>query len=384
MTQDVLQILEAPASPVACAQTRPRVCATPNACPEPSVRPRPPMEVGVTECPWCFGQTEAVPGHGAQFTLCACRHCINPFVWRRTDDMVCTEPVPCLQDFRALAPAGSVMAGVFGTLDVALASLPVLPETSQRVITLLHDPLSSIADLATVLKEDPAIAVKVLRLANSALYGGTHEIKDIATACARLGMKNIANIVFSIAYGNLYRTADPRFMGFMQALWRHCFATAHYADAIASAARQPKATDVFLAGLVHEIGKLVLLDMITTKYQGRIGRLREAENLLLDVLDRFHLFVGLHTVQHWGLPPQLRITTFCHLQPELVPDRRWLPMTHVIALADAAANVAGYGLVEKPEAYLHDHPSALFLGIPERQFADLHADMRDRLQSVLV
>ncbi len=335
------------------------------------------------QCPFCANEVDALIQPDEQVRLFACPSCLNALALRRVGADLQAAPVEGVQDIRMLAPQGSVMQGIFATLDGALENLPVLPQIPQRIMAMVHDPLTSMSDLAQVVNEDPAIAVKILKVANSAYFGGVSEFTDLNVACARLGLRNIANTVLAITNSSLYRTRDARFLDFMQRLWRHAVATAHCAQEIASLAAESRSDVPFLAGLVHEIGKLALFNMVTVKYTGSIGRLRESTDLLQRVLDRFHPLVGLHVIQRWDLPPEFRITTFCHTKPATVPADPWRRMTHIIALACAVAHVSGFGFGERSEDALFEHPSAQVLGLTPDQLNELVEGLKERLESLL-
>ncbi len=338
----------------------------------------------MTNCPICGAVAEIQVETYERVHLAACSACLNPFVIRRGELVDTVGSLPEFEDLRTAAPPDSVMGGVLQTLGPALDALPVLPEVAQRLLALLHDPLSSISDVCAVLQNDSAVSVKMLRAANSALFAGGHQIKDVQYACARLGLKNIANIVFAVSHKNLYKTTDPRLKTFMEELWRHSAATAYCADAIA-VATQTKGSDVaFLAGLVHQIGKLVLVDMITNRYKGRLGQLKDSQELLIEVVDRFHPVVGLHTVQFWQLPPLLHVTTLCHETLSLVPDPAALPMTQVVALASITAEAAGFGFDGIIRQIPVDHPAAIALRISDRQLEVIVHEVRERLEEALL
>lgn len=335
-----------------------------------------------TPCPYCeapigWNEASARPPY-----LIGCDQCLNPALVH-TNGEISLERVPGHRDFRERIEAGSVLAGVFAQLDDALRDLPVLPEVPQRILTMVHDPLTSMSDLARVVNEDAAITLKILRMANSAFYGGVQEVKDLNVACARLGMRGVVNIVQAVAHSNLYKTNDPRFKKVMQELWRHSIATAHAAELVAARTGQAQDQMPFVAGLVHDVGKLVLLDLITTKYQGPAGRLKESPALLAKVLTVFHPTVGLHVVQRWKQPPEFGVTTFYSPHPDAVPVEALASLTHTVALAEHLANVCGYGAMADETADISAHPSAGYLGIDQNVGGVLRSALEREVEAML-
>ncbi len=324
----------------------------------------------MSACPYCKAELPYTTGGdvASEFQMAACHDCLNACVMRSEDgdlpEPARLEGTPPVAD---LAPPGSVMDGVLGTLNEAIADLPVLPAIPQRILGLIHDPITSMSDLAEVVNEDSAIAMKVLRISNSVLYKGTQEVTDLQVACARLGMKNLANIVHAVANGNLYRTPDPAMREIIKQLWSHALATAHCADKIAAQTPQVDQRTTFIGGLVHDVGKLVLFDAITKKYRGNVGRLKESPEILVKVMDQFRSIAGLHVVLHWKMPQEFAFTTFFNSAPSRCPDPKWIATCHVLALASDMADACGFRVGGGDGPAIIDHASAQALGINQEE-----------------
>lgn len=342
----------------------------------------------MSACPHCYDEDLLVgikPAKPVQ--LAACRKCLDVCLVDWNTGAPVTSEIEGLVPLRELAPPGSVMAGVFSLLNDVIEELPVLPEIPQRIVSMINDPITSMSDLATIINEDAAISMKILRMSNSAFYASTHEITDLRTACARMGMKSIAHVVHAVANGNLYRARDRAFRDIMEQLWRHAVATAHCADELAGLVRGIDRNLPFAAGLVHDVGKLVLLDLLTTKYKGNIGRLRESPQLLIKVIDRFYTLVGLHVVQFWQMTPEYTFTTFFNSQPAALsanPVQQWKSLTHLVALAGDVATACGYkvGPGETPSLQ-QEHPSAVALGLSDEQIGALHLSLPEPLEALM-
>jgi HD-like signal output (HDOD) protein len=238
------------------------------------------------------------------------------------------------------------------------------------------------ADLAGVIRDDQTIAMSIMKLANSAVYGGLDEIKELNTACARLGMRNIANTVQMVANNNLYVTGDARLKNFMRKLWRHSVATAHCASEIAILIAEPRSEMLFLAGLVQNVGKVVLLDIITGQYSGAIGKLRVTPEVLKEVIENFQALLGMHVVQQWNMPPEFVAATYFQTHPGDCPREDWLSIVHIVSLASLIATVEGYGLYEVEDKYLSTNNSARYLSMNDIKLASLRVDLQDKLQAL--
>ncbi len=335
------------------------------------------------DCPFCSKEIppEQLPHEKSR--LYACGGCLNPVALLLEETGVVSKPVRGVRDVRQVAPDGSIGGAILAGMDRAIENLPVLPEISQKVLQMVNDPEISMGDLAEVIQKDQVIALQIMKLANSATYGGLQEIAELNAACARLGMKVIANAVQAVANGNLYITGEKDLQNYMQRLWRHAIATAHAASAIAVQLAMPRSEALFLAGLIHDIGKVVLLEILTGAYSGPLAPLREAADLRAEVFDKFHNLVGLHVAQKWELPPEFLVTTFCHHDASTMPDNSYMPMTQVVALADAVARAEGYGSTEDEEIFLTSHPASQFLNMSDIKLAAMRIDLKDKVEALL-
>jgi len=334
-------------------------------------------------CPYCNQNLLAMVKPSKPVQLVGCRNCINIALIEWTGEEANAKPIRGMPPLSEIAPQGSVMAGVFAMLNDIIVQLPVPPEVPQRLVSMVHDPLTSMNELAGVIEDDAAISMKVLRMANSALFSSTHDISDLRTACARLGMKVIANVAHVMSSSNLYRSGDPHFRELMQQLWLHSLATAHCSEELVRILKLPNTNSQFVAGLVHDIGKLVLLDALTVKYKGNTGRLKESPELLLKVMNRFSPIVGLHVVQYWKMAPEVLFTTFFNHQPEATPTPEWVPLAHVIALSSDLADAYGYRIGDGPPPDLSDHPSAKALELTREQTTELSQSLPEALGSIV-
>lgn len=142
-----------------------------------------------------------------------------------------------------------------GTVDV-----PVLPETAQRVMALTQDADSDAAQLAGIIQSDPTMGGHVMRIANSAAYTPNSNLVSIQQAVARLGMVEISNIALSTSMNSKMFNA-PGYEAIIAAIWQHALATALWAKEVARAMRS-NVEAAFLCGLLHSIGKPVMLQTI--------------------------------------------------------------------------------------------------------------------------
>lgn len=295
-------------------------------------------------CTTC-GHEIAITSLGtASITIVTCRGCHQAHRIANARNGIPIEPAIPPRPLPDLVQRGSVMEGVLGQIEESIERLPTIPVATQRVILAIHDPITTSQDLARIIHEDATLSMRILRLANSAVFSGREPTTDLRLACARLGMRNIASVAHLVAHSQVYKSNNPVFGELMDQLWLHAVATARLVDTMGPVLTGLPVNLLFLSGLAHDIGKPVLLDVITNQYKGRTGQLKDSWNLLLRTIDEFSPYVGLRVAEHWNLAPEIRFAIFYANLPGAAPR---LHRQHVflIALASATAEAKGYGVV---------------------------------------
>ena len=153
------------------------------------------------------------------------------------------------------------------TLVARINKLPTLPATYQKLVETLRQPNSSIEDVSNVIATDPAMTARLLKLVNSAYFGLQKPVADVARAGALLGLDRIMALV--LGQGIFSDCEPPKVEGFsMEALWHHSVTTAAAAHRIAIAEQLDRdhVAAAFLAGMLHDIGKLVLAMGLPEQY----------------------------------------------------------------------------------------------------------------------
>jgi len=286
-------------------------------------------------------------------------------------------------DARMGAGADSLAGQVLAHIPHALESLPVLPAISQKVLKLVDDPDSSMSEFADLIREDTVMAAKVLTVSNSALYGGLSQITDLSNACARLGMRTVASIVQTVANENLYKVDNPEAQKLMEKLWHHAVATAYLSHEIALLLSVPNAGIYHLAGLIHDIGKIALVDIIYSAEDGSLAELKDKPEIVHEIMSNYHALIGLHIVQDWNLPPDFAIAAYCHHNPDDALHDEWKSIAHTVALANSMAHVSDWGSDYDQDVALITHPSAVYFSFTDIKLATMRVDLDEKMESLL-
>ena len=208
-----------------------------------------------------------------------------------------------------------IAAAVEIYLNNGQLELPVMPRVAQKVISLTNDPDAEVSDLSKLIHDDQAIASHVLRIANSAAYGGSDAIVSLKQAVTRLGMDLLGEIAVAVSMKNDIFKASG-FESEIQRLLRHALAAAAYGKEIARKRRR-NVEGQFLCGLMHSIGKPITLQLIseTMKFTG-VNLSKEDLGVIMNALSPQ---VAAKVVKDWKLPKQLQVTTLNYKKYEAAP-----------------------------------------------------------------
>ncbi|GEM_PF-250650 len=222
----------------------------------------------------------------------------------------------------------------------------------QRVRTLLALPFSvvqisrmcgqedtSAKDLVKPIQSDPAVAALVLTRANSAAFGGSRSIQDIKEAVVRIGMKETRNIAVTFSVMKLFSKGESD-KGFNKSnFWVHSLSTGICAQLLAKHLGLENPEDAFLAGLLHDIGKMVLDDFLNEEYARVVQRQKSGSRLMKDaetsVFEVNHAYVGGMVVDRWGFPRDIGDAILDHHKNDrFKPGVDPMPIAFVVNMAD--------------------------------------------------
>jgi len=214
--------------------------------------------------------------------------------------------------------------------------LPSLPEIYLRVSEQLEDENSSVQQIGNTVQNDPAISTRVLKMVNSAYYGLPNQVSSIAQAVSLLGRERLKHILIGSVLRGVFSSDDnPAFS--MQAFWQHSIKTAIIGRQLTQQVAQIAEPDaMFTAGLLHDIGKLLLIkkfpERMLSAEEFMIQKRIDILSAELQQVGVTHTAVGEALMQHWGLPQLLIDCASNH--HEVVHDGPHRFATHLIYLAN--------------------------------------------------
>jgi len=189
------------------------------------------------------------------------------------------------------------------------------PGLAMKVLELVRDPDVKVPALARLIEDDPALSAGLLVLANSVLYRGVSEIHTVRDAIARLGLTEVARLAAALSTRSLYqagvRAEFAAFASQWNRLFFHAATVARASSDLAKARRLAEPEAVYLAGMLHDVGKsLALRSLAALTLEGKV-KVKD-DDALERILHRVHVEVGGAAHQEWGLPRHLAETAVLH------------------------------------------------------------------------
>lgn len=269
-------------------------------------------------------------------------------------------PLVGFQDMRFFGTLAHTEIVDLAGLEIRIArseNLPVLPQAVSAVLRLVDDPTSTPRQIERAVERDPAITAKVLRVANSAYYGG-NRAATVGRAISFLGLNAIRSLVVSVAFQQMASVMRDGSSFSRLEFWRHSLAVASGSRLLARTKLPLKAEELFCAGMLHDLGLLVLerfmpddLDAAVSAARQTGQRLHTMERLQMGFC---HAEAGGLLGERWNLTPLMRRAIRFHHEPD--EDGEFFETTLLVATADALAHQAGFTNnggameVETPEA----------------------------------
>ena len=249
-----------------------------------------------------------------------------------------------------------------------------MSQAASSVLTLVDNPNTGPRVIKLAIEKDPAITAKILKVANSAYYGGV-EMPTVGRAIHFLGINKIRSLVVGIAFQQMMgdRFETP---GFCKVeFWKHSLAVATASRILARMKMPSKAEELFCAGMMHDVGMLVMDRYMPNEFQRSLELcqktgwpLHEVEK---SVLGYDHATVGGVLADKWNLSKVVRHAIMYHHSPEL--DGDYYETTCIIAASDVLAHQCGYtNNVDNVKMEINEEVAEA-IGLPIEQFETVQA-----------
>lgn len=257
--------------------------------------------------------------------------------------------------------------------------LKPMPGSVTSALKVIEEPDVTISEISSIIAKDQALAARILKFANSAYYGFPHPASTLNEAIARLGFRRIKNILFTLSYSSMLGRRIAGYNLGHGELWRHSIAVAMTCQRISERVAYSAPDEAYVAGLLHDIGKL-LLDQYFKVDWAHLLSIGQENNLTLieaeeNLLGINHAQTGGELARNWGLPTRLSDAIAYHHTPALAT---WPDLAAIVQVADIICWRLNIGLTHpdflpEPAAVALELLSLSLIDIDE--MTDIYSDM---------
>ncbi|MEK7811543.1 MAG: HDOD domain-containing protein [Pseudomonadota bacterium] len=258
-----------------------------------------------------------------------------------------------------------------------LDSLPAMPVVAQKILTLSLDTDEGEAQLLRLIEKDPQISARIIGLANTPLFGASKRVTSIQDAAMLLGLTRVKSVAIGIAVMSTF-TRHPTGLLNLQNLWLHSLGVALGMRTLSRAMpsrTRPLEDEIFLAGLLHDIGFLVLNYLDTALSDQLQSKLAAEPNrpvfeVEAEVTEVSHGELGAELARHWDLPERIIAVLRFHHAPDADESAPGQPLVALLNLTEKL--LPSFGINETVDSQVRDE-DWLSLGIDPARAEELSA-----------
>ena len=275
--------------------------------------------------------------------------------------------------------------GIYNVQELVKKNIQLvsLPEIVIRLNSLINDPNASATDIAKVISQDPALTARVLKIVNSPLYNLQQKIDSVNTAVNMLGTRQLRDLIIATSVIKRFRKNVNAIFD-IETFWCHSIATSIAARTIATHLKLANTERLFVAGLLHDIGKMVMFLLLPNEsvqylkaYQNKKLHLQATEQLIFGFT---HAQLGAELLRAWQFPESLIESTEFHHHPS---EAKQFPQeTTIIHLANAIANNIQAPISPDDDTLL-DEAAIESLGLDQNTIEAFHESVYNQLDEVL-
>ncbi|MGA2439379.1 MAG: HDOD domain-containing protein [Tepidisphaeraceae bacterium] len=283
------------------------------------------------------------------------------------------------------ATAGDPKAIVRDAVNDVMA-LATLPEVTSQVIATVEDPRSSAGQLHRIIAHDPSLSARILKVVNSAFYGVSGQVGSVERAVVLLGLNAVKNVAVSASLGQLFRGVKLGEGFTARDLWAHCIAVGVTARELALKVKGANADEIFLAGLIHDVGILVELQTWPEKLQAICSTAKKTNANFCEVerqvLGVDHQDLGKGLAERWKFTKACQeVAGFHHDPSALAEDDRTMVTLVYVADTLCCQSDRGFNLTARGQTIEPEMLSSL--GINEATLEEVRSSMSEDIASAM-
>ena len=237
---------------------------------------------------------------------------------------------------------------------MTIKQLPTLPVMMTRILRCVEDPNSSASDVGDIVSNDPSISSKILRFANSAYYGRSNQVDTIQEAIVIIGFNTVKQLALATSMFESFSSVKSQRTFDRLEFWKHSMGTAMAAAMLFSKSSKTETDRIYTAGLLHDIGKLVMDIYFHKEYVAAVDK-ATCESLFISQAERYifksdHGEIGAWLADRWHFPDSLKIPMQFHHNVDNadIDNKRATMMIHVADFVCRSAEVGLYNAQRPP------------------------------------
>ena len=279
-----------------------------------------------------------------------------------------------------MLPERSLQEILTGEIRSRDLTLPVFHNVALDVRRLVESGACSAGDVEKVIAQDPALAGQVLRVANSPFFSGLSKVSTVEKAIVRLGLKQVSSIVLLASQKGAYKSKVALIERYMEDLWKQANASSVGTKWVATrSGHRGVAEEAFLAGLLHDIGKLVILKLLEQMIDEQGEAHGISDSIVVEVLRGMHEEQGGILLEEWNFPDEYVEVARNHHSDKV---ERGNTVLLAVRLVDCVIGKLGIGCEPIKDAAPESTLEAEMLGLSEIQIAELEILLEDQMDLV--
>ncbi|MGC8719648.1 MAG: HDOD domain-containing protein [Thermodesulforhabdaceae bacterium] len=258
--------------------------------------------------------------------------------------------------------------------------LPTIPYTAQAVLQKLSDPDATAKEIEEIILRDPSLAARILKLANSAFYARARTVKTVSEATAVIGFNTLKSLVMASSVREMFKV-----FGLVEKLlWEHSVAVGFISRFLSSRLLLRDSEEFFIAGLLHDIGKIILQIKVPNRMVRVIEELYDGERddsttLEMKIFGFTHAHVGQLVARKWLFSEDIEEAIGYHHWPGRA--RINTTMCYVVHLANVISHKLEIGPIKTPHIDLSQTVSAVSLGFSKEDLTEIVNSCKEMLES---
>jgi HD-GYP domain-containing protein (c-di-GMP phosphodiesterase class II) len=253
---------------------------------------------------------------------------------------------------------------------------PAMPQIVFELRNIIKRPESSVKDLTEVIERDPVISLRLISVAKSPVYKGHGDVKSVQAAIPRLGFKETLGVVVAIANKSLYEVKVPQFRVLLDKLWVHSLVSAYASKLMAQSLSLSDPENLFLMGLTHDVGKVVLLRAFAEIPQEE----KLKSEAILPAIQEAHQSVGNMLLKRWGFGEDFTRVVALHEGANFSEQTNKEIL--IVHLANLLTRKMGFSFFEWDGRDPAELPSAQLLGLSSEAIQRVEDKVKDIVKDV--